>query len=87
MLIVFQCWLHLSGDGWRAWRGESSPSDRQEPLSHFCIDHVMNEKTVTYSEHTRVKVSQIEDDVLGVNDVEGGQQVRRVDVEQAVHHV
>ena len=31
-------------------------------------------------EHTRVKASQIEDDVLGVDDVEGGKQVRRVDV-------
>ena len=48
----------------------------------------MNEKKVTdASELTRVKVGQIEDDVLGVDDVEGGQQVRCVDAEQAVHQL
>ena len=44
-------------------------------------------RKLTNSELTRVKVSQIEDDVLGVDDVEGGQQVRCVDAEQAVHQL
>ena len=44
-------------------------------------------RMLSYSELTRVKVSQIEDDVLGVDDVEGGQQVRCVDAEQAVHQL
>ena len=44
-------------------------------------------RNLSYSEHTRIKVSQVEDDVLSVDDVEGGQQVGRVDVEQAVHQV
>ena len=85
MIFYIAMFLHLSSDGCRAWRVESSPCDRQEPLSHFWNDHWLSEKKA--SKHTRVKASQIEDDVLGVDDVEGGKQVRRVDVKQAVNQI